>query len=66
MENVDTIWRFASAAGAHAPVDLEPARKQAAEIEDYMRRHGPFEPRGLPTDQMEYATMPELMEKHKG
>ena len=54
------------------PVDLfddpafEPARKQAAEIADYMRRHGPFEPHRLPMDEMEYTTMPELMEKHKG
>jgi len=54
------------------PVDLfddaafEPARRQAAEIADYMRRHGPFEPHRLPMDEMEYTTMPELMEKHKG
>jgi len=31
-----------------------------------MRRHGPFEPHRLPMDEMEYTTMPELMEKHKG
>ncbi len=54
------------------PVDLfadpafEPARRQAAELADYMRRHGPFEPHRLPMDEMEYTTMPDLMEKHKG
>ncbi len=54
------------------PVDLfddpafEPARRQAAELADYMRRHGPFEPHRLPMDEMEYTTMPELMKKHKG
>ena len=72
MENVDTIWRFASAARAHAPVDLfddpafRPARKQAAQMADYMRRDGPFEPHRLPMDDMEGTMMPELMEKHQG
>ncbi|HEY7587319.1 MAG TPA: fructose 1,6-bisphosphatase, partial [Thermoplasmata archaeon] len=45
---------------------FEPTRRQAAELADYMRRHGPFEPHRLPMDDMEYTTMPELMEKHKG
>jgi len=54
------------------PVDLfddpafDPVRQQSAELADYMRRHGPFEPHRLPMDEMEYTTMPELMEKHKG
>lgn len=53
------------------PVDLfddpsfEPVRRQAAELADYMRRHGPFEPHRLPMDEMEYTTMPELMAKVK-
>ncbi|MEE9236229.1 MAG: fructose-1,6-bisphosphate aldolase/phosphatase [Thermoplasmata archaeon] len=53
------------------PVDLfddpafEPARRQAAELADYMRRHGPFEPHRLPMDEMEYTTMPQLMAKTK-
>ncbi|HKZ63010.1 MAG TPA: fructose 1,6-bisphosphatase [Thermoplasmata archaeon] len=42
------------------------ARRQVAEPADYMRRHGPFEPHRLPMDEMEYTTMPELMEKHQG
>jgi fructose 1,6-bisphosphate aldolase/phosphatase len=54
------------------PVDLfdDPAfdtvRQQSAELADYMRRHGPFEPHRLPMDEMEYTTMPKLMEKRKG
>ncbi|MDY6794854.1 MAG: fructose-1,6-bisphosphate aldolase/phosphatase [Actinomycetota bacterium] len=39
------------------------ARQQALEIADYMRRHGPFEPHRLPLDEMEYTTMPKVMEK---
>ena len=54
------------------PVDLfddpafDPVRWQSAELADYMRRHGPFEPHRLPMDEMEYTTMPELMKKLKG
>lgn len=44
----------------------DPARKQAAEIADYMRRHGPFEPHRLPADEMEYTSLPGVMEKLKG
>jgi len=53
------------------PVDLfddpafDPARWKAAEIADYMRRMGPFEPHRLPMDEMEYTTMPKLMGKLK-
>ena len=43
----------------------DPARKQAAEIADYMRRHGPFEPHRLPADEMEYTSLPGVMEKLK-
>jgi fructose 1,6-bisphosphate aldolase/phosphatase len=39
------------------------ARHQANEMADMMRRHGPFEPHRLPLDEMEYTTMPEVMEK---
>ena len=65
-------FQLANATLIRPPVDLfadaafEPTRRQAAEIADYMRRHGPFEPHRLPMDEMEYTTMPELMEKHKG
>jgi fructose 1,6-bisphosphate aldolase/phosphatase len=42
------------------------ARHQANEMADMMRRHGPFEPHRLPLDEMEYTTMPQVMEKLKG
>ncbi len=42
------------------------ARHQANEMAYLMRRHGPFEPHRLPLDEMEYTTMPQVMEKLKG
>ncbi|MFC2003492.1 fructose-1,6-bisphosphate aldolase/phosphatase [Chloroflexota bacterium] len=42
------------------------ARHQANEMADMMRRHGPFEPHRLPLDEMEYTTMPQVMEKLEG
>lgn len=39
------------------------SRKKASEIADYMRRHGPFEPHRLPLEEMEYTTLPKIMEK---
>jgi fructose 1,6-bisphosphate aldolase/phosphatase len=53
------------------PVDLfdDPAfdytRMKAMEITDYMRRHGPFEPHRLPGEEMEYTTLPKVLEKLK-
>ncbi len=41
------------------------ARAMANEIADYMRRHGAFEPHRLGLDDMEYTTMPQLMEKFR-
>ena len=41
------------------------ARHQANEMADMMRRHGPFEPHRLPLEEMEYTTMPQVMEKVK-
>jgi len=41
----------------------DPSRQKAAEIADYMRRHGPFEPHRLPADEMEYTTLPGVLEK---
>ena len=54
------------------PVDLfadpgfDRARQIALEIADYMRMHGPFEPHRLPLEDMEYTTLPGVMEKLKG
>ena len=42
------------------------ARKQANEIANFMRYHGPFEPHRLPLEEMEYTTMPEVLEKLEG
>jgi fructose 1,6-bisphosphate aldolase/phosphatase len=49
------------------PVDMfddpayDPMRQKAAEIADYMRRHGPFEPHRLPLGDMEYTTLPAVL-----
>ena len=54
------------------PVDMfddpafDGARKLASDIADYIRRMGPFEPHRLPEEEMEYTTMPKVMEKLKG
>ena len=42
------------------------ARQQANEMATMMRRHGPFEPHRLPLEEMEYTTMPQVMEKLNG
>ncbi len=41
------------------------ARQEALDMADLMRRHGPFEPHRLPLEEMEYTTMPQVMEKLK-
>ncbi|MDI6799421.1 MAG: fructose-1,6-bisphosphate aldolase/phosphatase [Actinomycetota bacterium] len=41
------------------------ARKKALDAADYLRAHGPFEPHRLPLEEMEYTTMPMVMEKLK-
>ncbi len=54
------------------PLDMfdDPAfdytRRKAQEITEYMRRHGAFEPHRLPLEDMEYTTLPKVMEKLKG
>ena len=49
-----------------ADISFDLARKQANEIAEYMRRHGPFEPHRLPLEEMEYTTMPQVMQKLEG
>ncbi len=49
-----------------ADVAFDEARRRALEIANYMRRHGPFEPHRLPLEDMEYTTLPKVMEKIKG
>ncbi len=48
-----------------ADVAYDRARTKALEIADYMRRHGPFEPHRLSPEDMEYTTLPKVMEKLK-
>lgn len=40
-------------------------RQKAQEIAEYMRRHGPFEPHRLPLEDMEYTTLPKVMNNLK-
>lgn len=40
-------------------------RQKAQEIMEYMRRHGSFEPHRLPLEDMEYTTLPKVMNKIK-
>ncbi len=53
------------------PVDMfddpafDRARQKANEVADYMRMHGPFEPHRLSPDEMEYTTLPAVLEKLK-
>ncbi len=54
------------------PADLfdDPAfdwsRRLALEVTDYLRRHGPFMPHRLGPEEMEYTTLPQVLEKLKG
>jgi len=47
-------------------VSFDDARRQANELGNYMRRHGPFQPHLLPPGEMEYTTLPEVMKKLEG
>ncbi len=40
-------------------------RRNAQAIADYIRRHGPFEPHRLSAEEMEYTTLPGVLEKLK-
>ena len=42
------------------------ARRLSNTVADHLRRHGPFEPHRLPMDEMEYTTLPQVMEKLVG
>jgi fructose 1,6-bisphosphate aldolase/phosphatase len=41
------------------------ARRDANIVADHLRRHGPFEPHRLPLEEMEYTTLPQIMDKLK-
>ncbi len=49
-----------------ADVSYDKARQTALEVADYVRRQGPFEPHRLPLAEMEYTTLPHVMDKLKG
>lgn len=40
-------------------------RREANLLADHLRRHGPFEPHRLPLEEMEYTSLPQIMEKLK-
>jgi fructose 1,6-bisphosphate aldolase/phosphatase len=42
---------------------FDEARRACNSLADHMRRHGPFEPHRLPMEEMEYTTLPLVMEK---
>lgn len=46
-------------------VAFDAARAKANQLADYLRSLGPFEPHRLPLDEMEYTTMPQVMNKLK-
>jgi fructose 1,6-bisphosphate aldolase/phosphatase len=45
---------------------FDEARRLSNAMADHLRRHGPFEPHRLPMEEMEYTTLPEVMEKLEG
>ncbi|WP_048812866.1 fructose-1,6-bisphosphate aldolase/phosphatase [Acidilobus saccharovorans] len=47
-------------------VAFDEVRRQAAEIADYMRRHGPFMPHRLGPEEMEYTTLPDVLKRLEG
>lgn len=42
---------------------FDEARRTSNVIAEHLRRHGPFEPHRLPLEEMEYTTMPQVMER---
>jgi len=48
-----------------ADLSYDHVRAKANEIADYIRRHGPFEPQRLPLADMEYTTLPQVLNRLK-
>jgi fructose 1,6-bisphosphate aldolase/phosphatase len=48
-----------------ADIAFDRTRQQANEIADYMRRHGAFEPHRLSEEELEYTTLPAVLDKLK-
>jgi len=47
-------------------VAFDMARSTASIIAEYLRRHGPFMPHRIESKEMEYTTLPQILEKLKG
>ncbi|SHE32748.1 fructose-bisphosphate aldolase [Thermoanaerobacter uzonensis DSM 18761] len=47
-------------------VAFDNAREKALEMADYIRKMGPFEPHRLPLEELEYTTLPHVVEKLQG
>ncbi len=45
---------------------FDKARQLCNDLADHMRRHGAFEPHRLPMEEMEYTTLPQVMDKLQG
>ena len=58
-----TEGRFVGPRDMFDDPSFDAARESANAAMDYFRRHGPFEPHRLPLDEMEYTTMPAVVEK---
>lgn len=48
-----------------ADVSFSLARQKANEVADYLRKHGPFQPHRLPESELEYTTLPQILEELK-
>ena len=46
-------------------VSFDEVRRQCNKIAEYMRRHGPFEPHRVSEKELEYTTLPKVLEKIK-
>jgi len=57
--------KLGKAADLFNDVSFDSARKRANLMTNYMRTHGPFMPHRLPPEEMEYTTLPEVLEKLK-
>jgi fructose 1,6-bisphosphate aldolase/phosphatase len=45
---------------------FDETRRLCNTVADHLRRHGPFEPHRLPMGEMEYTTLPQVMERLEG
>jgi len=48
-----------------ADISFDPTRQRCLQVMDYMRAHGPFEPHRVSEKELEYTTLPAVLEKLK-